>query len=77
MRTQLFEGFKDWASPVPELIRNSERIIKYGLYDRLSWNLNSGIVQIMAAALSSVTQPTLRVLIWGKERIKHLRTAIT
>lgn len=34
MRTQLFEEFKDWASPVPELIRNSERIIKYGLYDR-------------------------------------------
>lgn len=35
MRTQLFNHFKDWASPVPELIQSSERIIKYGLYDRL------------------------------------------
>jgi salicylate hydroxylase len=34
MRNQLFEEFKHWASPVPELIQSSERIIKYGLYDR-------------------------------------------
>jgi salicylate hydroxylase len=34
MRTQLLEQFNDWASPVPELIQNSARIIKYGLYDR-------------------------------------------
>lgn len=34
MRNQLFEQFKEWASPVPELIQSSERIIKYGLYDR-------------------------------------------
>ena len=34
MRTELFEQFKNWASPIPELIQNSEKIIKYGLYDR-------------------------------------------
>lgn len=34
MRNQLYEEFKHWASPVPELIQSSERIIKYGLYDR-------------------------------------------
>src|SRR5258706_14644165 len=30
---ELLEHFKDWASPVPELIKGAERIIKYGLYD--------------------------------------------
>jgi len=34
MRNQLFEEFKHRVSPVPELIQSSERIIKYGLYDR-------------------------------------------
>lgn len=33
-RSQLLDAFKDWCSPVPELIGQAERIIKYGLYDR-------------------------------------------
>ena len=33
-RSQLLEQFKEWCSPMPELIRGAERIIKYGLYDR-------------------------------------------
>lgn len=33
-RGQLLEQFKDWCSPVPELIGGAQRIIKYGLYDR-------------------------------------------
>jgi salicylate hydroxylase len=33
-RNQLQEHFKDWCSPVPELIQEAGRIIKYGLYDR-------------------------------------------
>lgn len=31
---ELLANFKSWASPVPELIKGAERIIKYGLYDR-------------------------------------------
>src|ERR1700710_2141964 len=34
LQNQLLEDFKDWSSPVPELIRGPERLIKYGLYDR-------------------------------------------
>lgn len=33
-RDGLMEQFRDWSSPVPELLENVERIIKYGLYDR-------------------------------------------
>ncbi|XP_037040981.1 aurachin C monooxygenase/isomerase-like [Bradysia coprophila] len=33
-RSQLLDTFKDWCSPVPELIGQADRIIKYGLYDR-------------------------------------------
>lgn len=33
-RTQLLETFEKWCSPVPEIIRQANRIIKYGLYDR-------------------------------------------
>lgn len=33
-RTQLLDQFKDWCSPVRELIEKADRIIKYGLYDR-------------------------------------------
>jgi salicylate hydroxylase len=33
-RNELLTQFKDWCSPVPELIQDCERIIKYGLYDR-------------------------------------------
>jgi salicylate hydroxylase len=33
-RRELLEQFRDWCSPVPELIEGAERIIKYGLYDR-------------------------------------------
>lgn len=33
-RKQLLDIFQDWCSPVPELIQQAERIIKYGLYDR-------------------------------------------
>jgi salicylate hydroxylase len=33
-REALLEEFKDWNSPTLELIQGSERIIKYGLYDR-------------------------------------------
>lgn len=32
--SQLLDTFKDWCSPVPELIQQADRIIKYGLYDR-------------------------------------------
>lgn len=33
-RNQLLDTFKDWCSPVPELIGQADRIIKFGLYDR-------------------------------------------
>jgi len=33
-KIDLLKQFKEWASPVPELIEGAERIIKYGLYDR-------------------------------------------
>lgn len=33
-RSQLLDTFKDWCSPVPELIGQAERIVKFGLYDR-------------------------------------------
>lgn len=33
-RSHLIQMFTDWCQPVPELIRNADRIIKYGLYDR-------------------------------------------
>lgn len=33
-RNHLLDTFDNWCSPVPELIRQADRIIKYGLYDR-------------------------------------------
>ncbi len=33
-RAHLLTVFKDWCSPIPELIGSADRIIKYGLYDR-------------------------------------------
>lgn len=34
LQNQLLEDFRDWSGPVADIIRGSDRLIKYGLYDR-------------------------------------------
>lgn len=33
-RDQLLSEFKNWSTPVPELIEGADKLLKFGLYDR-------------------------------------------
>ena len=34
LEKQLLEEFKDWKEPIAEIIRGTDKLIKFGLYDR-------------------------------------------
>ena len=76
-QTELLDHFNmnSWRSPVPELIRGTERIIKYGTYDREQlepdyWYPSRGRCVLVGDVAH------LRVHTWDRARIRRWKTAI-